>query len=376
MKHIKETKMVREFTPNWFAVNMGTGVLALILFRFSITLGFLFPIGAALAAINVLLFCLFLGLFMSRFVFYPKHFLLLIQHPVQSLSLGSLPMGLSVIANCFIAFGIPCLGVAAAVHIAAVLWWIVVCLALFISWLIPICMFLMHEHTEESMTPMWLLPLVACEVAAGTGGLLIPYLAEFIRSFAYLVSMSLWAISVFLAFAVIGMFFRRMVLHSLPGRNFAPSIWLILGPIGTGAYALLSLGHASSSISPVASENFQQMLTLFPGLALWGAIFLWGFGFWWLVIALIASFYYWYQKIPFGLGWWAYTFPLGVYSLASLELAQQTHSLLFWIVAITASVLLLVFWCLISLLTLFGACKRDLFYAPCLVVPPKRKTLP
>ena len=29
--------------------------------------------------------------------------------------------------------------------------------------------------------------------------------------------------------------------------------------------------------------------------------------------------------MPFNLGWWGFTFPLGVYAMATLALARQTH---------------------------------------------------
>jgi tellurite resistance protein TehA-like permease len=51
-----------------------------------------------------------------------------------------------------------------------------------------------------------------------------------------------------------------------------------------------------------------------PGIGLVGGTVLWGYGVWWLLFAM-----------PFNLGWRGFTFPLGVYAVATLTLARQTH---------------------------------------------------
>ena len=44
--------------------------------------------------------------------------------------------------------------------------------------LIPYLMFTRHEHSLDGMTAVWLLPVVAAEVAGASGGLLAPHLAD------------------------------------------------------------------------------------------------------------------------------------------------------------------------------------------------------
>ena len=50
--------LIRNFTPNWFTVIMGTGVLALILPEFPFAQAFMWQLGAALWQINILIFLL------------------------------------------------------------------------------------------------------------------------------------------------------------------------------------------------------------------------------------------------------------------------------------------------------------------------------
>ncbi len=56
-----------------------------------------------------------------------------------------------------------------AVLMALKLWYLDVLLAVLVAWIVPFCMFSRQQHTLPSMTAMWLLPIVAAEVAASSG---------------------------------------------------------------------------------------------------------------------------------------------------------------------------------------------------------------
>lgn len=58
------------------------------------------------------------------------------------------------------------------------------------------------------------------------------------------------------------------------------------------------------------------------GLGLIAGVTLWGFGFWWMLMALLITARYLREGIPFNLGWWGFTFPLGVFALTTLKLAS------------------------------------------------------
>ena len=50
---------------------------------------------------------------------------------------------------------------------------------------------------------------------------------------------------------------------------------------------------------------------------------LWGFGVWWLAAAVVLLVHYLRTgPLPYGLGWWGFTFPLGAYTVATLTLAR------------------------------------------------------
>jgi tellurite resistance protein TehA-like permease len=55
-------EIIRQFTPNWFTVTMGTGILALALNQFPIPIPGLHAVGTGLWVLNILLFVAISGL--------------------------------------------------------------------------------------------------------------------------------------------------------------------------------------------------------------------------------------------------------------------------------------------------------------------------
>jgi tellurite resistance protein TehA-like permease len=61
-----------------------------------------------------------------------------------------------------------------------------------------------------------------------------------------------------------------------------------------------------------------------------------------------------------------FTFPLGVYSLATLALAHATHLAFFTVAGGVLIVCLVAFWVIVATRTVHGAWRGYLFVAPCL----------
>ncbi|NTF30450.1 C4-dicarboxylate ABC transporter, partial [Agrobacterium rubi] len=168
--------VIRNFTPNWFATTMGTGILSVALAQFP-GHPWLFAIGQALWLFNILLFAICTTLYTARWLLYFHEASRVFSHSVVSMFFGCIPMGLATIINGFLIYGIPHIG-DTAVAIATSLWWIDVTLSLACGLAIPFMMFTRQSHSIDQMTAVWLLPIVASEVAAVSGGLLLPHIAD------------------------------------------------------------------------------------------------------------------------------------------------------------------------------------------------------
>ena len=362
LQHPRE--VIRQFTPNWFAATMGTGVLALALANLPVAIPGLHAVAEGLWLFNILLFTLFTVAYAARWILFFDEARRIFGHSTVSMFFGTIPMGLATIINGFLLFGLPRWG-EGVIQFAEVLWWIDVAMSLACGVLIPYMMFTRQEHSIDQMTAVWLLPVVAAEVAAASGGLLAPHLTDAHSQLVVLTtSYVLWAFSLPVAFSILTILLLRMALHKLPHENMAASSWLALGPIGTGALGMLLMGAEAPAI--FAANGLPGVGEIASGLGLVAGITLWGFGLWWMLMALLITVRYLRDGIPFNLGWWGFTFPLGVYSLATLKLASTLNLGFFSVVGCVLVTLLAVMWLIVGKRTVQGAWRGELFVSPCI----------
>jgi C4-dicarboxylate transporter/malic acid transport protein len=362
LQHPRE--VIRQFTPNWFAATMGTGVLALALAQLPLAIPGLHAVAEGLWLFNIVLFTLFTAAYAARWMLFFDEARRIFGHSTVSMFFGTIPMGLATIINGFLLFGVPRWG-DGVIQLVEALWWIDVAMSLACGVLIPYMMFTRQEHSIDQMTAVWLLPVVAAEVAAASGGLLAPHLTDAHAQLIVLTtSYVLWAFSLPVAFSILTILLLRMALHKLPHENMAASSWLALGPIGTGALGMLLLGGEAPAI--FTANGLPGVGEIASGLGLVAGMTLWGFGLWWMLMALLITVRYLRDGIPFNLGWWGFTFPLGVYSLATLKLASILSLTFFSVFGTALVILLAAMWLIVGKRTVQGAWRGELFVSPCI----------
>ena len=355
----KPSDLIKQFTPNWFTMNMGTGILSLMLAAFPYHVAGLLIAAKTLWIINIFLFIIFSILFISRFAFYFNSAIKLFSHPVQSMFLGAIPMGLVTIINGFLNFAAPKM-----VNFAMYLWWIDVLICFVVGLMVPFYMFTHHAHSIEDMTAVWLLPIVPAEVAAASAGFLAQHLSPALARNVIVIGYALWAFSVPLAFGILVILFLRLAWHKLPHRDMAVSTWLTLGPIGTGSMGLLLLGNdAPRAFTGTKLLIYAKTAYAFGPI---GGLVIWGFGFWWLMMAILLTIRYVKEGLPFNMGWWGFTFPLGVYTASTIILYNLTGIGFFRIAGAVFVIMLATFWTIVTSKTLHGMWHGYLFKAPCL----------
>ena len=356
-------EVILHFTPNWFAACMGTGILAVALGQFPAS-PWLHGTGQALYLANNVLFLLFASIYVLKWLRHRHLAAQLFRHPVQSMFLGTIPMAIATILNGTLIYGPALYGEAVAVEVAIVLWFVDAALALAIGIGVPFLMFTRQSHSIADMSAVWLLPVVAAEVAAASGLLLLPHFADAAAALALLVGcIVLWACSVPLALSILVILFLRMVLHKLPPAAMAATSWLALGPIGTGALGLALL--ALNGPQAMTASGLGVLAPAMAGAALLGALALWGYGVWWFAVALLVTVRQMRLGLPFNLGWWAYTFPLGVYALATLKIGALLPLGFFPAAGAGMVGLLVLIWSVVAARTATGAIKGGLFHDPC-----------
>jgi C4-dicarboxylate transporter/malic acid transport protein len=162
----------------------------------------------------------------------------------------------------------------------------------------------------------WFIPPVVNIVVPLVLVPLIPGASPQVARALLLASYGFFGMGFVLYLLVVAMLHHRLVLHPLPHAGLAPSLWIGLGPIGVGALALVKMAGAGTGAFGAAEPAVAMVSKL-------AATALWGFGIWWLAAAVLLLVHYLRSgPLPYGLGWWGFTFPLGAYTVATLALAK------------------------------------------------------
>lgn len=181
-----------------------------------------------------------------------------------------------------------------------------------------------HKNAHETMTAAWLLPIVSTIVAAASGAVVADALPNPQHAlWTIITSYVLWGTGVPLALVIMTIYFHRLAVHKLPPQEVIVSVFLPLGPMGQGGYGIMELGKVAMKVFP-RTETLHPMagdILYITGFGV--SIILWGFGLVWLFFA-VASISR--SKFPFNMGWWGFTFPLGVFTMSTLTMAEELPS--------------------------------------------------
>ena len=190
------------------------------------------------------------------------------------------------------------------------------------------CRMTKHKNRHDTMTAAWLLPIVASVVAAASGAVVASVLPNPRHALITIItSYVIWGTGVPLALVVMAIYFHRLAVYKLPPHEVIVSVFLPLGPMGQGGYGILELGKVALKIFPETETLHPAAGEIMYVLGFGVAIVMWGFGLVWLFFALASILSR--QKFPFNMGWWGFTFPLGVFAMATITLGQELPSAFF-----------------------------------------------
>ncbi len=306
----KNALSIRTFPPAWFAMIMGTGAVA----NATYLMGF-HAIGKGLYYINLVMAALLIIPWTLRWILYPREVLADLFSPYKISFFPTMPVGGLVLGSGALLMK-PFPGY---LTFAWTMYIIAVPLVFIFAIIMGYAMFTEGEINLEHANCSWLIPPVAAIVVPMLGNGLVGSAGKY-ASLVGVINIAMWSIGFFLFIFVGNVIFFRMVRHSLPDARVAPTVWISMGPIGVGTIGLLGLKSSFGALG--IGLNLSSIAPLF-----------WGFGLWCYFIAIFVTYHY--RKttaIPYGLGWWAYTFPLGAYTISTIFLYKTFNVAVFqWI---------------------------------------------
>ncbi|MGC8472545.1 MAG: hypothetical protein ACP5PM_09685 [Acidimicrobiales bacterium] len=335
-----------EFHPGWFGAVMGTGVIGVIA---STNPGHVVALGDtmtdvsyAAAALAGLLAVVLGAFYLARWILYPSAVWAGLRDPTVGPLHGTFPGGILVLAAVTATVGPKVLPAGAVPTVVEVLDAIGIPLALAISLVFAYLLFTLEHKDTRVVNGGWFIPPVVTIIVPVV---LVPLLHQVGPSAARLLvftGYAFWGVGFLLFVLVLSMLHDRMIVHALPPAAMAPSLWIVLGPAGVGAAALVDLAHAA----PLALGSTAAPI---GPVSLVGAGVLWGFGAWSLLVALaLLGRYLHAGRVPYGIGWWGFTFPLGALTLATSSLAEAWSLGVLGDIALGLFALLVVVWLVVT----------------------------
>lgn len=311
---------LRGFHPGWFGAVMGTAIVGVAASAnpggVAALAGPARTLGQVMAVLAAVLAVVLGAGYLGRFVRHRDAALADLRDPVAGALYGTLPGGILVLAAAAAAIGPTWFSPSAVRDLVAGLDWVGVPLAFVMSVVFAYLLFVRSELVPETVNGGWFIPPVVNIVVPLVLVPLIPGASPEVARALLLASYAFFGMGFLLYLLVVTMLHHRLVLHPLPHAGLAPSLWIGLGPIGVGALALVKMaGAGAAAFGPV--EPTVAMVSKLAATALWG------FGIWWLAAAVLLLVHYLRSgPLPYGLGWWGFTFPLGAYTVATLALAH------------------------------------------------------
>lgn len=177
-----------------------------------------------------------------------------------------------------------------------------------------------QTHSLESMTAMWLLPVVTLIVASSSGGVMGKPLQDYSNQNAMqtvTTSIFLVIVGFSLAFMILVIYLQKLITYGIPTGGTVLSVFLPLGPTGQAGYSVLLIGENLRKM--VLINNFKinsQLLTtgaiptviditcVFTGFVLWSLATMW------ILYAFLAIYSGLHRStIAFRMNFWGLIFP-------------------------------------------------------------------
>jgi len=355
-KDMLERHVIKYFAPGWFAVVMGTGGLANILYQWK----YVFPVGNMLglvvAALADVLYLLILVPWVIRWISFFEYARRDLHHPVASNFFVTMPVATIIVGTNISTFWSQYLGGSLTFVITTLAWMIGLAGVTFFSFYTTFRIIQFEVAPKpETINFSWIMAPIANMATLLLGNVVL------IQSLSYKLT---WSMSILIMNAImlgIGFFlfifisaviFIRLVQHALPPAELTPSFGILLSAVGLAAIAIIDTAKSAQNLGIITSAD----------LAYLGATIIWGFGVWVIGITGLISIHHLRRGgIPFGLGWWAFIFPLAAYTIASQKIASIFHSPLTFGLSAFLTILLLWLWSYVLLKTMAGAFSGKLF---------------
>ncbi len=191
----------------------------------------------------------------------------------------------------------------------ALIAWVLV-LYTFLSWAI-----LSREKPwpETGLSGSWLLIIVSTQSLVILASSLVAHL-PIDPGITFFLTVTAWMVGILFYVLLLSLLFYRLTFYAVTPSEITPDFW-----IDTGAAAISTLAGTSLINSAHSMPMFQQYIFFIkmPSLLMWGAA-----TFWLPLLCIMETWRHVKSGFKYSPGYWSLVFPLGMYTMASIKVAD------------------------------------------------------
>ncbi len=298
-------RTVKHLPPAYFALVMATGIVSIAAHDFQLSV-----LAAGLFAFNLVAYAVLTGLTVLRAIRYPRLFFAdMTDHRLGpgffTAVAGSCILGTQILltthsvalATVFLALGVAL--------------WIGLTYTIFAA-------FTVKRHKpplEEGLTGAWLIAVVATQSIAVLAALIARHWPQPHRLELNFFALSMWLWGGMFYIWIISLIFYRYSFFAFSPSDLSPPYW-----INMGAMAISTLAGARLVENTPDAPFLASLLPFLKGFT----VFYWATGTWWIPMLLVLGVWrHGFQRFPLRYDplYWGAVFPLGMYTVATREMA-------------------------------------------------------
>lgn len=338
---------LESFNPLWFALAISSGGLGEILgdTTFPYRGHWQVTISTILYVVEIVLFFLFTGIMLARWIRYPHVAARRAMSDADELGAYAIPPIALMVIAALTASQVSAgpWGKHAFTIVAYVLWWIGVVWVFLTALVVLTVLFYTGNQSSRTMSPVLFMAPVGLATAGATAGYITTYSFEMSPRLAVpqiVVGYFATGVATFMAIILYTIYFHRLLAAGFPVHAKRPAMFILVAPTGQLATSLQMLGEAASgymnfaqykptSVDPPTYGTVwtQQTAQGLQSTGLLLALLLLGFCYLVLCLAIIGVVDLFIQRrATYNLTWWSMVFPMVTLTTAWLSLASSMDS--------------------------------------------------
>ena len=355
----EQVNIIQTFAPGWFASVMGTAVMVIAIYVFRAYV----PLADALQLFFLTLsFVMMVGFFIPwalRWLRYFDDAKKELHHPVTAAFYPTMPISLIIWGIALEKAGPLFLPHEAIAPILQGLWLVGTIGITLFAFIILRIHFLEPYAQWQSANLGWLIPPVSALIVPLLGNsLAVANAGTTMGTVNFITSLVFLGVGSFLFIFVMGAVFTRYIFHDLLPAHLAPTSWIGVAPTAILSVIMIKMVKPTMLFFD-APAAVQPVLSVLSKIT---AVSLWGFAFFWLLFSVTLTVGH-HKKvaIPYAMSWWAFTFPLGSFIVATGVLFAVVGSNFFLWVGMTGLAIFGVVWLIVAGRTIKAIASREIF---------------